>query len=272
MIQLNDLRFGYRKKQAPLFDGLKLQLEPGTITGILGKNGAGKTTVLRLISGLLFPQQGSATVHGQLSHERRVSMLENLFYVQEEYIFPEVTMARYIDLNQSFYPGWDQAKLEQILIEFELPANKKIKELSFGQKKKFLIAFALATGCKLLILDEPTNGLDIPSKTIFRKVVSSALAEDQCILISTHQVKDVANLLDRIVVIEGGRVIFNQDLYQVSERYRFDFLPGSTLPENHLYAEQVPGGHVVMDHHTAGAPSTEVDIEILFNAIISKSI
>ncbi|MBK8956550.1 MAG: ATP-binding cassette domain-containing protein [Saprospiraceae bacterium] len=221
---------------------------------------------------MLFPQHGEALVNGVESRDRHVEMLSDMYYVQEEYILPEVTIKRYVDLYANFYPNWNQEKFESILVEFELPSDGKLKELSFGQKKKFLIAFALATGCKLLILDEPTNGLDIPSKMVFRKVVSASLNEDQCILISTHQVKDVANLLDRIVVVEGGRVIFNKDLYSISSAYRFDFVPGSQLPEKYIYAEQVPGGHVVMNPNTDHQVQTEVDIEILFNAIISKSI
>lgn len=272
MIKVNELSFGYRKKQAPLFDSLNLDLQAGTICGILGKNGAGKTTFLRLVAGLLFPQKGSAKVNDYLSQERNVEMLADLFYVQEEYIFPDITMETYVSLNAAFYPRWDDQKFQEILIDFELPRNKKIKELSFGQKKKFLIAFALATNCRLLILDEPTNGLDIPSKTIFRKVVSNSLTENQCILISTHQVNDVANLLDRIVVIEGGRVIFNQDLFNISSNYRFDFYPSSTKPAEYLYAEQVPGGFMVMSKNEPHGQSTDVDIEILFNAVISKSI
>lgn len=272
MIKVNEMSFGYRKNKPLLFQELNLQLESGTINGILGKNGAGKTTFLRVVSGLLFPRHGQVQVNGVLSRERHVEMLSDMYYVQEEYILPDVHIHRYVQLYSPFYPNWSQDKFERILSEFELPSNAKLKELSFGQKKKFLIAFALATGCKLLILDEPTNGLDIPSKMVFRKVVSASLDEDQCILISTHQVKDVANLLDRIVVVEGGRVIFNQDLYSISSKYRFDFMPGSQLPEKYIYAEQVPGGHVVMNLNDNQQVQTEVDIEILFNAIISKSI
>ncbi len=272
MIQLQDLSFGYSKRKPALFQGLDLDITEGTICGILGKNGAGKTTLLRLVSGLLFPKEGVARVHGRLSSERDIEMLSELYYVQEEYILPDVTIQRYVNLNSAFYPNWNQDKFYSILNEFELPENGRIKEFSFGQKKKFLIAFALATGCRLLILDEPTNGLDIPSKIVFRKVVSSSLTEDQCILISTHQVKDIANLLDRIVVVEGGRVIFNEDLFGISSKYRFDFHPGSALPPSYLYAEQVPGGHMIMSTAEGSQGKTDLDIEILFNAIISKSI
>jgi ABC-2 type transport system ATP-binding protein len=273
MIQINDLSFSYSKKQPALFEDLNLDLKSGTICGILGKNGAGKTSLLRLISGLLFPQQGVSTVNGLLSSDRKVSMLSDLFYVQEEYILPDITTDVYIKLNASFYPGWNEEQFRNILRDFELPANKRIKELSFGQKKKFLIAFALATNCKLLILDEPTNGMDIPSKTIFRKVVSASLSSDQCIIISTHQVNDIANLLDRIIVVEGGRVIFNEDLFHISSKFRFEFFPGSTKPAEYIYAEQVPGGNIIMLHNLqTQTQSTDVDIEILFNAIISKSI
>lgn len=272
MIQVNNLSFGYHKKKPVLFDGLNLELEPGTICGILGKNGAGKTTLLRLVSGLLFPNEGSTSIMGTETKERKVAILENLFYVQEEYILPDISIKRYVDLNHGFYPAWDGAKFNSIVNDFELPEDGKLKELSFGQRKKFLVAFALATGCKILILDEPTNGLDIPSKIIFRKVVSSSLSEDQCVLISTHQVKDVANLLDRIIVVEGGRVIFNKDIYGISSSYRFDFFQGSSLPANYLYAEQIPGGHLVISSANGQDAKTEVDIEVLFNAIISKSI
>ena len=272
MIQVNDLSFGYRKKQAPLFGHLNLDIQGGTICGILGKNGAGKTTLLRLISGLLFPTTGTSSIHGLESRERPVSMLADLFYVQEEYVFPELTMYKYVELNAPFYPRWDQQKFIEISSDFELGGNRKIKELSFGQKKKFLIAFALATGSKLLIMDEPTNGMDIPSKTIFRKVVSASLGEDQCFLISTHQVKDVSNLLDRIVVIEGGKVIFNQDVFSISSKYRFDFQPGNALPAQYLYAETVPGGHMLLNPQENQQQATDIDLEILFNAIISKAI
>mgnify|MGYP003537100165 CR=1 FL=1 len=272
MIDVHDLRFGYKRKGVPLFDGLHLEIAPGTITGILGKNGAGKTTFLRLVSGLLFPQGGSVQIDGIDSCSRPVKLLESMFYVQEEYILPDVSIERYLMMYSGFYPNWSDDKFEQIRQAFELPLRKRLKELSFGQRKKFLIAFALSTGSKLLILDEPTNGLDIPSKTVFRKVVSSSLSEDQSLLISTHQVKDVENLLDRIVVVEGGRVIFNEELFAVASKFRFDFRPGSALPEKYLYAEPVPGGHVVMSANADPQTQTEVDIEILFNAIISKSI
>lgn len=272
MIQVNNLSFAYHRKKPALFDGLNLELAPGTICGILGKNGAGKTTLLRLVSGLLFPKAGSTSIMDNEAKERKVSILENLFYVQEEYILPDISMRRYVDLNHGFYPNWDGEKFRRIINDFELPENGKLKELSFGQKKKFLVAFALATGCKILILDEPTNGLDIPSKIVFRKVVSASLNEDQCVLISTHQVKDVANLLDRIIVVEGGRVIFNKDIYEISSAYNFDFHQGTALPDSYLYAEQIPGGHLVITSANGQQSKTEIDIEVLFNAIISKSI
>lgn len=123
-----------------------------------------------------------------------------------------------------------------------------------------------------MILDEPTNGMDIPSKTIFRKVVSASLGDDQCFLISTHQVKDVSNLLDRIVVIEGGKVIFNQDVFSISSKYRFDFQAGNSLPSQYLYAETVPGGHMILNPQENQQQATDIDLEILFNAIISKAI
>ncbi len=178
MIQINDLDFTY-SRQKGLFNGLSLHLEPGSITGLLGKNGAGKTTLLKLMTGLLHSNSGVISILGHDPKNREVSMLNDVFLVPEEFYFPSISIQEYVKAFAPFYPRFDQALFVRILEEFELMAENNLQKHSHGQKKKFLIAFALSTRCRLLVLDEPTNGLDIPSKSLFRKILAGSLDEDQ---------------------------------------------------------------------------------------------
>ena len=265
MIEITNLNFRY-KKQPNLFYWLSLSENAGSIVGLLGKNGAGKSTLLKLITGLLEAPKGSITVMGETPFRRNPSLLEEIYFVPEEYDLPSVKISEFVEAFSIFYPRFDQQKLDQILASFELNATQRLSKLSYGQRKKFLIAFALSTNCKLLVLDEPTNGLDIPSKAIFRKVVASSLSDDQLVIISTHQVKDVENLIDKIVILDQGKVIFKQSIWEIAEKYAFTTT--SILDANEsLYHEVAPGGFKVLKP-VNGIP-TEVDIELLFNAVIN---
>jgi ABC-2 type transport system ATP-binding protein len=263
MIQIKDLNFNYPRQEA-LFSGLSLQLEPGSITGLLGKNGAGKTSLLKLLTGLLYPQSGSVSVIRHKPQKREVSFLNNVYFVPEEFYFPAVKVSDYIKAYAQFYTKFDHSMLDQILIEFEIILDSNLQRLSHGQKKKFLIGFAISTRCRLLILDEPTNGLDIPSKALFRKILAGSLGEDQLVIISTHQVKDVENLIDKILILDNGKMIFQQTIADISQKVCFMSGTSADL-ENAIYSEPIPGGYRMMK--STGFGETEVDIELLFNAI-----
>lgn len=263
MVEIQEMGFGY-PKQDPLFERLKLQLTPGSITGLLGKNGAGKTSLIKIITGLLYPVSGQVSVMGYRPKQRQPSFLADLFFVPEEFYFPSVTIRKFVAANGPFYRRFDVKLMEHLLHEFELPYDKMIHKLSYGQKKKFLISFALATKCRLLVLDEPTNGLDIPSKAIFRKVMAGTLDENQLVIISTHQVKDVENLIDRIVILDDGKVIMEKDMAEISAQLQFT---NSHTPDGEfvLYSEMVPGGYKIITPQING--NSSVDIELLFNAV-----
>jgi ABC-2 type transport system ATP-binding protein len=263
MIQIKDLNFAYPRQQA-LFNSLSVHLEAGSITGLLGKNGAGKTSLLKLIAGLLHPQSGEISVLDHKPLKREVSMLADIFLVPEEFCFPAVSINDYHKAYAPYYPKFDHILLHRILDEFELKGESNLQRLSQGQKKKFLIAFALATRCRLLILDEPSNGLDIPSKALFRKILAGSLDENQLVIISTHQVKDVENLIDKIIILDEGKVIFQQTIEDISRKVCF--ISGTSDDVNEaIYSEAIPGGYrLVMPN---GHSETEVDIELLFNAI-----
>jgi len=263
MIQIKDLNFAYPRQQA-LFSSLSVHLEAGSITGLLGKNGAGKTSLLKLITGSLHPQSGEISVIDHNPRKREVSMLNDIFLVPEEFCFPAITINDYQKAHAPFYPQFDHAMLDRILIEFELLGDSNLQHLSHGQNKKFLIAFALATRCRLLVLDEPTNGLDIPSKSLFRKILAGSLDINQLVIISTHQVKDVENLIDKIIILDNGKMIFQQTIAEISQKVCF--ISGTSDEVNGaIYSEAIPGGYRLMMPN--GHAETEVDIELLFNAI-----
>ncbi len=266
MISIKNLQFNYAKKQQPLFQHLDCELRAGSIVGLLGKNGAGKTTLLKLMIGLLFPSGGQVNIMGHNPARRQPSLLQDIYMLPEEFHIPGISISKYVKANAGFYPRFNEELLSRLVDSFELPEDKSLHKLSYGQKKKFLISFALSTKCRLLVLDEPTNGLDIPSKSIFRRVLAGSLDDDQLVIISTHQVRDVENLIDRVLMLENGRFIMQKDLYDISARLNFT-TASSADGESILYHEMVPGGYKVITPQTEG--SSPVDIELLFNAISS---
>lgn len=268
MININNLSFSYPKEEA-LFKSLDLNIGSGKICGLLGKNGAGKTTLLRHFLGLLFPDQGSVFVHGEVASKRDPDILKEIFYVQEEFELPSISIQLYVQLYSPFYPSFDRQKFYSLLDEFEVKSKGRMDKFSFGQKKKIQISFALATGVKLLIFDEPTNGLDIPSKAKFRKILISSLDEDQSIIISSHQVRDLSNLLDQVIILEDGQIILNEDVFDIASVLHFDQIKGTEIPQSTLYHEMIPGGYLVVMPNTGSSQST-IDLEALFNTVVTN--
>lgn len=265
MIGIKDVTFGYTRKQK-LFSGLSLTLGEGNIYGLLGKNGAGKTTLLKILAGLIFPEQGACSVLGHEARQRHVETLRELIFIPEDFSVPNLTMRQYIRLYSPLYPRFDGNIMESYIREFELPADSQLPALSYGQKKKFLVAFALATDCKLLVFDEPTNGLDIPSKSQFRKLVASALTDNRTFIVSTHQVRDMERLIDPVIILDDGDVIFKQDAASISKNMRVTLTQEKPLDDEALYYEKVLGGFAVITANR-NQPQTQIDLELLFNAV-----
>jgi len=275
MINLSDITFAYKhgvfnnKKGTPLFDHLDLQMSAGQgqIYGLLGKNGAGKTTLLKLISGLVFPDGGIAEVMGYNPGDRHPEMLADIYYVQEELYLPDIKVSAYEKFYAPFYPKFSQEQFDYCLREFGIDKESKIPNLSHGQKKKVMLSFGMACNSRLLILDEPTNGLDIPSKSLFRRMITNVISDDRLFIISTHQVKDVSNLIDPIIVLENGKVLFNQSVENISKRLSFDLEQGIGEPQGVLFSERIPGGYKTVRINESGHES-ELDLESLFNTIV----
>jgi len=244
-------------------------MEAGNIYGLLGKNGAGKTTLLKIIAGLLFPKEGQATVMGYTPKERHPDFLADLYFIHEELYIPELTVQAYENLYAPFYPRFDYAQFDAHLNEFGLTKDKKMTAFSYGQKKKVLLSFGLASNCRLLILDEPTNGLDIPSKSQFRKLLATSITDDRAFIISTHQVRDMSNLIDPIIILENGKIIFQENIMDVTQKLSFSIQNSLSKPEGTLYDERVPGGYRIVAENFDG-DETDVDIEALFNTVVTN--
>jgi len=268
MINIQHLSFQYKKQDA-LFTDLSFEQHNGSIVGLLGKNGAGKSTFLKLISGLLKPQTGILNINGFKPFDRFPDFLADIYMVSEEFSFPSITIGLYIKATAPLYPKFDYEKMNRILQEFELESKKSLNGLSHGQRKKFLIAFALSTNCSLLILDEPTNGLDIPSKSLFRKILVSSVSDEQLVLISTHQVKDIETIIDTIVVLDEGKMVYNETILDISKQWQFKTVNSLSGIENPIYQEKCLGGYRIIAAANE-LEETEIDIELLFNAIINK--
>lgn len=269
MIEIKNLSFAYPGSKRRVFDDLSLTFGQGSIYGLLGKNGEGKSTLLYLVCGLLRARQGVVSVDGMDAKEHQPELLSEVFIVPEEYNLPAMSMRRFVEVNKTFYPRFSEEVLNKCLCEFGMPAEPNLKALSMGQKKKVYMSFALASGTRYLLMDEPTNGLDIPSKSLFRKVVASNMTDDRTIVISTHQVHDVEQLLDHIVILDKGSVCLDASVTDVTDQYRFELRQPSEMDDSVVYAEPSLQGNAVIARRQPSDAETSVNLELLFNAVTS---
>jgi ABC-2 type transport system ATP-binding protein len=269
MIQVQQLDFGYGRN--PLFREMDLTLTPGNIYGLLGVNGAGKSTLLKLMTGMLFAQSGTLKSLGHDPARRDPGLLAQVFVLPEELNLPSVSEREYLAVRAPFYPRFDHSRFERYVTEFEIPRGRKLTALSYGQKKKFLLSFGLACQSAVVLMDEPTNGLDIPSKGQFRRLIAEALTDERLFVISTHQVRDVASLIDPIVILHEGKVLLSHTLGDISGHIRMQHMPSrpaESAPGLLHWETAVDGFWTVwQDTDAAGG---QIDLEVLFNTVISR--
>jgi ABC-2 type transport system ATP-binding protein len=269
VVHMQNVGFSYTQNR--LFNHLDLEIRRGNIYGLLGKNGAGKTTLLKILSGQLFIEEGETKVLGENPQERKPSLLSEIFYLPEEFPLPKMKASEYLAMRSPFYPKFDHEMFSQYCREFDIDLNQRLDQMSLGQKKKVLLSFGLATNTALLILDEPTNGLDIPSKRQFRQTVASAMTEQRTFIISTHQVRDMENLIDPIIILHDGKVIFNDTVESVNEKYVLSLTTEQPKAGEGMYTEKVLGGWMVLSERTDDKEGKPLDLETLFNVIIEQS-
>ena len=262
MITINTLDFSY--KNAAVFKNISLNFKRGNVYGLLGENGVGKTTLLKLICGLQHPTAGTCTIDEFVPSERNPYFLQNIFFLPEEVITDDTTPEKFVKKLGVFYPRYDHEYFLNLMDELEVDATKKFDTLSYGQKKKALLACALSLRTDYLLLDEPTNGLDIPSKALFRKVILQHCTDETTVIISTHQVKDVENLIDQIVILDHDEVLLNATFEEISSKLYFEY--GAEKSDDALYSEIMPGGYINVLPNNFEMES-KVNVEALFNAV-----
>ena len=253
MVKIEDLTYAYGKSENPIFSDFNLSLENGKVYGLMGKNGAGKSTLLYLICGLLLPQEGRVTINGKDVRER----------------LPKIKLADYVKQNAKFYPKFNMNDLLRCLKVFELDENVNLGSLSMGVKKKVFMSFALATNASLLIMDEPTNGLDIPSKSQFRKFMASGMSDDRVVVISTHQVKDIDKIIDHVMILDENEMPLNASVSEVTRRLIFVESRNRELAQSAIYAQNSLGGCCMVLENTEGEDS-ELNLETLFNVTLEN--
>ncbi|MGF7232040.1 ATP-binding cassette domain-containing protein [Arachidicoccus sp.] len=267
MINIENLHFTY--KNTMVFDGLNLNFQAGKIYGLLGKNGTGKSTLFYNICGLLFPKRGCIKVMDYVPGERTPAFLQGISLIPEEFYLPDISIQNFIKNHSVFYPKYNQDQFDAYIREFQIPINNKLQQLSYGQKKKVLISFSLACNTSVVLMDEPTNGLDILSKRQFRKILAGVVDENKCIVISTHQVKDLESLIDQITIIDEGKILFNQSIDEIMNKLVFKFSHDKSDLLNALYAEESLTGNAIVTFNMKEETS-KVDLEMLYKTVVTN--
>lgn len=269
MIAVENLSFTYhRKSKRTVLHNFSLFLKSGRVYGLLGKNGAGKSTLLYLMAGLLTPKEGRVLYHDTDVCRRLPVTLQDMFLVPEEFDLPPVSLISYVELNSPFYPRFNKEDMVKYLHYFEMEMDIDLGALSMGQKKKVFMSFALATNTSLLLMDEPTNGLDIPGKSQFRKFIASGMSEDKTIIISTHQVRDIDKVLDHVLIMDDSRVLLDESTTSITEKLLFVESDSREMAEAALFSSPSIQGNLLILPNAKGEES-EINLELLFNATLT---
>ena len=269
MIKVKEVTFRYKKKN--IFKDLSLTFERGKVYGLLGKNGAGKSTLLYLMTGLLQPQKGKICYNDENVANRLPSVLSDIFIVPEEFALPNIPLKRYMTINKPFYPKFSEEQLKKNLLLFELndSMNINLGSLSMGQKKKVFMSFALAANTSLIIMDEPTNGLDIPGKSQFKKFIASGMDDERTVIISTHQVQDIEKLIEHVIIIEDSKILLDASAVDICNNLYFVNGASSVDTERALYVTQsFQGYNALMKNEEK--EETIMNLEILFNSVLEN--
>lgn len=274
MLNIKNLTFSYKRKGRPVLQDFSLEMQPGRVYGLLGCNGAGKSTLLNLIAGLLTPSAGEVEFNGVNTRKRLPSTLSDMFLVPEEFSLPDVTLESYCKANSAFYPRFSKEDLLRHLETFGISdlynSDVRMSQLSMGQKKKIFMCFALACNTSLLIMDEPTNGLDIPGKSAFRRFVAGAMTDNRIMIISTHQVRDVERVLDHVVIMNNSSILLNSGLSAITEKLRFVETTDAAVVQTALYSlPSVGGTSVILPNEDDD--DTQVNLEILFEFALNAA-
>lgn len=269
MIHVENMSFQYPSGQHMVFDSVSINITSGHIYGLLGKNGVGKSTLFRLISGINELKKGAITTLGMNPFDRDPNLLARLFLIPEDMAFPDLSIRKFAQYYGAFYPNYDPAALEQYLEKFDVP-NHVVSKMSLGQRKKAMISFALSLNTDILLMDEPTNGLDIPSKRIFRSCLADLDMSNRLMMISTHQVRDLEELIDAVIIVDDRHISLSATFSSLLQQYHFGELNDDM---DIVYEERIGGRRCGVSRlRSEDKPDKTIDMELLFNAAVSGTI
>lgn len=271
IMQVERIAFNYGwRQQKSVFSDFSLSLERGKVYGLLGLNGAGKSTLIYLMAGLLTPKSGRVTIDGCNVRDRLPSTLGNLFVVPEEFELPRMSLKEYATLNGALYPRFSYEDMLHNLEIFDInPEIKSLSSLSMGQKKKVLMSFAFATHTDLMLMDEPTNGLDIPGKSQFRRLVAREMSDNRTIVISTHQVRDIDRCIEHVVIIDNSKVLLDESVARITSKLQFVENATAAEAKSAIYSQPSVTGYSIVAPSNGG-DETEINLETLFNATLGN--
>ena len=268
MLAIENITYAYKNSGYVLRD-FSFEIRQGGVYGLLGRNGSGKSTLLYLISGLLTPGKGQVSYDGVNTRLRLPSTLSEMFLVPEEFALPAIPLRRFVELYSPFYPRFSHDDLRRYLEVFELDDNVNLGALSMGQKKKAFMSFALACNTRLLLMDEPSNGLDIPGKGMFRRAIAEAASDERVIIISTHQVRDIDRILDHILILNHSRIALDAKVDEITRRLSFAVTNDVDEARCALFASPSIGGTAIVTRNTTG-DETELNLETLFGFVLES--
>jgi ABC-2 type transport system ATP-binding protein len=228
VIETHSLRKQYGHTQA--VDGLEMRVPRGSVYGFLGRNGAGKTTTIRLLAGLIQPTAGHARVLGLDPRTDRIAVLERTGFVIEKVLLPSMTGNDLVRFNRGFFPHWSDVLARKYADALEIPMKQKFGKLSSGNQTKLCLLLALSQGAELLVLDEPTAGLDpIVTDQLLRIIIDDFAGEGRTLLLSSHHLSEVERVADWIGIIEHGKLLLEAPLDDVRASFRRVRVVGENL-------------------------------------------
>lgn len=266
MISFNQLGFRYRLG-SQVFRDFSMTLSPGHVYGVLGENGVGKSTLMKLASGVLIPTAGSVTIDGREASLREEATMAKIIYLPEEFSLPALTLDEFRKVTAPFYPSFSDESFEECCRVLDVVRDRRLDKLSMGQRKRAYLAFAFACRAEWLLLDEPTNGLDVAAKEAFRRLVARYVDEGQSIIISTHSVREIDSLIDHLIILDRKGIVLNASIGEIGSRLRFGCCSAEEEP---LYSESTLAGTSGVVVNTTDEESP-VDIEMLFMASLRST-
>lgn len=216
-------------------DNVNFHTKKGKITGFIGINGSGKTTTIKSLAGLVIPNSGDIKFFGESINNKNESKLKDRigFLLDGDYYYPELTMKQMKNIFKATYSNWDEAVFESLIAKFGLKLNQKISELSKGMTIQYLLSLALSHHAEILIMDEPTSGLDPLVRFELMEMLKEQAEQGTSILFSTHITSDLEKITDDVVLIHKGRIVFQEEMKALKEKYFVLKGPKSDLSEAH---------------------------------------